>query len=333
MNTPGTGGAPTILSVRDLRIEIRRGLDTVVPVDEVTFEVGYGEIVGIAGESGSGKTLTLKALAGLTPRHATSSGELRLDLDGHGLKEYDPAHVRGRGMSFVFQEPVTALNPTMRVGDLIAEGPRVHHGLSRRAARLRAVQLMTDVGVPDPRRRAEMWPHQLSGGLRQRVMIAVALSTNPQLLLCDEPTTALDVSVQDQILGLLNDLRARTGIAIVFVTHDLAVLGELCDRLLVMYAGRLVEDGPVEQLFHAPHHPYTNALITSVPSLDRAIGTLASIPGQPPDPGRFPDGCRFAPRCGDAQPDCTSAEHVLRTLTPGRRTACVHPEALIETAR
>ena len=217
----------TMLSVRNLRLEVPRGASTIVAVDDVSFDVAPGEILGIAGESGAGKSLTLKSIIGLVPAKAKLTGGLKIDLDGNGLQPYSPQDVRGRGVSFIFQEPMTALNPTMRVGDLIAEGPRVHQGLSRAAARALAVELMDRVGIPDAQRRARSWPHQLSGGLRQRVMIAVALSTNPKLLLCDEPTTALDVSLQDQILRLLRDLRERDGISIVFVSHDLAVLGEL----------------------------------------------------------------------------------------------------------
>ena len=318
----------TCLSVKNLRLEIHRGENSIVPVDDVSFTVGRGEVLGIAGESGAGKSLTIKSLIGLVPEDSTLTGDLALDLDGSGLTAFDPAAVRGRGVSFVFQDPMTALNPTMRVGDLIAEGPRVHEGLGRRAARARAVKLMTDVGIPDPERRANAWPHQLSGGLRQRVMIAAALSTNPKLLLCDEPTTALDVSVQDQILGLLQELRERDGISIVFVSHDLAVLGELCDRLVVMYAGRVMEAGATEALFGSARHPYTHALSQSVPSLDAAVGALATIPGQPPDPAAFSDGCRFAARCPYAQDDCRVAAHALNELEPAHATACIHPEVL-----
>jgi oligopeptide/dipeptide ABC transporter ATP-binding protein len=319
----------TLLAVRKLRLEIRRQHDSIVPVDDVSFEVKRGEIVGIAGESGSGKSLTLKSLIGLTPHGTTRSGDLLIDLHGKGLATYDPAAVRGRGVSFVFQEPMTALNPTMRVGELIAQGPRTHQGLAKRAARTRAIELMTDVGIPDPAQRADMWPHQLSGGLRQRVMIAVALSTNPTLLLCDEPTTALDVSVQDQILALLHRIRDQRQISIVFVSHDLAVLGELCDRLVVMYAGRVVESGPANALFEAARHPYTKALTQAMPSLDSNDGPLTTIPGQPPDPTAFPPGCRFAPRCPLADESCRTADHDLTPIGAGRSTACIHSQRLV----
>jgi len=319
----------TLLSVRKLRVEIAHPSHPIVPIDDVSFEVARGEIVGIAGESGSGKSLTLKALIGLTPPGASQTGELLIDLDGRGLAPYEPVDVRGRGMSFVFQEPLTALNPTMRVGDLIAQGPRTHHGLSKRAGRAKAIELMEDVGIPDPARRARMWPHQLSGGLRQRVMIAVALSTEPTLLLCDEPTTALDVSVQDQILALLHRIRDERGLAIVFVSHDLAVLGELCDSLVVMYAGRVMETGITAALLDAPHHPYTAALTRAMPSLDHDAGRLSTIPGQPPDPSSLMTGCRFAPRCSFADDACSHAAHELVTIAPNRLTACIHPDRLL----
>jgi oligopeptide/dipeptide ABC transporter ATP-binding protein len=228
----------------------------------------------------------------------------------------------------ISQEPMTALNPTMRVGDLIAEGPQIHQGLSRSEARERAVELMRLVGIPTPERRARMWPHQLSGGLRQRVMIATALSTEPKLILCDEPTTALDVSIQDQILGLLQDIRTRLEMAIIFVSHDLAVLGELCDRIAIMYAGQIVETGPVDELFSRPKHPYTEALMHSVPSFAETSEDLEGIEGSPPDPGSFPAGCRFAPRCRYAREDCREAGYGLRSIGAGHETACIHPELI-----
>jgi oligopeptide/dipeptide ABC transporter ATP-binding protein len=243
---------------------------------------------------------------------------------------YVPTEVHGHGISIIFQEPMTALNPTMRVGDLIAEGPRIHQGLSKAAARARAIELMRLVGIPSPERRARMWPHQLSGGLRQRVMIATALSTEPKLVLCDEPTTALDVSVQDQILGLLQDLRVRLGMAIIFVSHDIAVLGELCDRLAIMYAGQIVEIGPADDVISTPNHPYTAALMASVPSFQGTSEELQGIPGHPPDPAAFASGCRFAPRCAFAQEDCSQTTYELNPTSDDRATSCIHPELLVQ---
>jgi oligopeptide/dipeptide ABC transporter ATP-binding protein len=317
-----------ILEVEDLRVTLDLGHRTITPVDGVSFTLRRGEALGIAGESGCGKSLTLKSIIGLLPPGAEVDGELRFALGGEAPIAYEPEDVQGHGISIIFQEPMTALNPTMRVGDLIGEGPRIHQGIGRDEARTQAVDLMRRVGIPTPERRARMWPHQLSGGLRQRVMIATALSTRPKLLLCDEPTTALDVSIQDQILGLLQEIRSEMGMSIVFVSHDLAVLGELCDRLAIMYAGRVVETGPVDEVFADPKHPYTEALMRSVPSFGASSGKLAGIEGRPPDPRSFPPGCRFAPRCRYAREDCTEAPHRLTEVAPGRATACIHPELL-----
>jgi oligopeptide/dipeptide ABC transporter ATP-binding protein len=322
-----------LLEVVDLKITLPAGGGTITPVDGVSLSLGRGEALGIAGESGSGKTLTLKSIIGLLPPGAFVEGDLRFALEDQAPIPYTATDVHGRGMSIIFQEPMTALNPTMRVGDLIAEGPRIHEGLGKAAARGRAVELMRQVGIPAPERRARMWPHQLSGGLRQRVMIATALSTRPKLLLCDEPTTALDVSIQDQILGLLQEIRTTMGMSIIFVSHDLAVLGELCERLAIMYAGQVVETGPTEAVFSNPNHPYTEALMTSVPSFDATSDKLAGIEGHPPDPRSFPPGCRFAPRCRYAQDDCAEAQFRLVPTSAQRSTGCIHTEVLAGEAR
>jgi oligopeptide/dipeptide ABC transporter ATP-binding protein len=317
-----------LLEVNDLSVTLQLGGRSITPVEGVSLTVSRGEALGIAGESGSGKSLTLKSIIGLLPPGAVVGGELRFALDRDEPIAYDPADVHGHGISMISQEPMTALNPTMRVGDLIAEGPRIHQGLDRSEARERAVELMRLVGIPTPGRRARMWPHQLSGGLRQRVMIATALSTEPKLILCDEPTTALDVSIQDQILGLLQDIRTRLDMAIIFVSHDLAVLGELCDRIAIMYAGQIIETGRVDDLFARPKHPYTEALLHSVPSFTATDEELQGIEGSPPDPGSFPDGCRFAPRCAYAQDDCLTAPFELASITADRNTACIHPDSI-----
>jgi oligopeptide/dipeptide ABC transporter ATP-binding protein len=222
---------------------------------------------------------------------------------------------------------MTALNRVMRVGDQIAEAPQVHLGLSRTAARERALDLMRRVGIPDPIRRARAYPHELSGGLRQRIMIAIALSCDPKLILCDEPTTALDVTIQDQILKLLLNLRREFGVSVVFVTHDLAVVAQTCERLAVMYAGQIVETGTVDEVFRAPRHPYTLGLLRSVPDFDSVQDSLSAIQGAPPDLVMPPPGCRFHPRCPFAQDDCVSGEFPLRPLSAGRATACIHSEA------
>ncbi len=319
-----------LLEVSDLHVTMqRRGLP-ITPVDGVSLTLDRGEILGIAGESGSGKTLTLRSILGLLPKGGVTEGELRFSSDGGQPAPFVPTAVHGHGISIIFQEPMTALNPTMRIGDLIAEGPRIHQGMSKADARARAIELMRLVGIPSPERRARMWPHQLSGGLRQRVMIATALSTEPKLLLCDEPTTALDVSVQDQILGLLQELRERLDMAIIFVSHDIAVLGELCDRLAIMYAGQIVEIGPADDVISQPNHPYTAALMASVPSFQGTSEELQGIPGHPPDPTAFASGCRFAPRCAFARDDCTQTIYELRPTSDDRATACIHPEVLAQ---
>jgi oligopeptide/dipeptide ABC transporter ATP-binding protein len=331
-----------LLSVDNLSVRLTHTGRTVTPVDSVSFTLAEGEALGIVGESGSGKSLTLRAILGLLPPGGDIDGSITFSptevttpialgaeelTSAPSAERTDPEHGRRQGIGMIFQEPMTALNPTMRVGDLIAEGARNRAGLSRAAARGRAVDLLRAAGVPEPDRRARMWPHQLSGGLRQRVMIAAALSTDPALLLCDEPTTALDVTVQDQILGLLTRLRHDLNMAMIFVSHDLAVVAEVCDRIAVMYAGRIVETGTVHDVLTRPSHPYTAALLASAPSFHGGAETLAGIGGRPPDPRAFPPGCRFAPRCSFARDDCRQTPHRLTLYGPGA-TACIHPDVL-----
>ena len=239
-----------------------------------------------------------------------------------------PAHTaRGRGIAMVFQEPMTALNPTMRVGDLVAAGVRQRTGMGRAAAQRQAVELLDAVGIPHPQRRARSWPHELSGGLRQRVVMAAALATDPELLLCDEPTTALDVTVQDQILQLIEGLRRDLGLSVLFVSHDLAVVARLCDRVLVMYAGQVVESGPAATVLGNPGHPYTRALLAAAPSLGRPAGPLVGIGGQPPDARAMPAGCRFAPRCAFAEPTCSATLPILEG-PPLHQIACLRVDAV-----
>ena len=315
--------AEAVLSIRDLHVGFTGHRGSVTPVDGVDLDLAEGEVLGIAGESGSGKSLTLKAIIGLLPRGGAIRGDLRFSGDDGPPAPYDPVEVRGRGISMVFQEPMTALNPTMRVGDLIGLGIRLHGGRSRREAREEAVELMREVGIPLPERRARAWPHELSGGLRQRVMIATALSTRPRVLLCDEPTTALDVTVQRQILRLLRSLVDERGMSMIFVTHDLPVLGEVADRIAVMYAGRIVEANEARTLFRAPLHPYTHALMHAAPVIDVAEERLEGISGRPPDPREFPDGCRFRDRCRHAVPECAGASYRLADVGGGAASACI----------
>ena len=317
-----------ILDVRDLRVEIPLTRGTVHAVQGASFTVEAGQALGLVGESGCGKSMTLRAILGLLPHPGQiTGGEIR--FEGDDLANADPKRlrdVRGARIGIIFQEPMTALNPVMRVGDQIAEGPRVHLGNSRSAARKTALELMRKVGIPDPARRARAYPHELSGGMHQRVMIAIALSCEPRLILCDEPTTALDVTIQDQILKLLSAMRRDLGVSVVFVTHDLAVVAETCERIAVMYAGQVVETGTVDEVFRAPRHPYTLGLLRSVPRFDVVRQTLDSIPGQPPDLVAPPTGCPFQPRCGFAREDCLEGDFPLRRLGPGRATACIHDD-------
>jgi oligopeptide/dipeptide ABC transporter ATP-binding protein len=318
-----------ILDVRDLRVELPLSRGTVHAVDGASLQVEPGEAFGLVGESGCGKSMTLRAIMGLLPRPGEIVGGEVL-FEGEDLVTASPRRlreVRGGSIAMIFQEPMTALNPVMRVGDQIAEAPQVHLGLSRTAARERALDLMRRVGIPDPVRRARAYPHELSGGLRQRIMIAIALSCDPKLILCDEPTTALDVTIQDQILKLLLNLRREFGVSVVFVTHDLAVVAETCERLAVMYAGQIVETGTVDEVFRAPRHPYTLGLLRSVPDFDSVQDSLSAIQGAPPDLVVPPPGCRFHPRCPFAQDDCISGEFPLRPLSAGRATACIHSDA------
>jgi len=315
-----------LVKVRDLRVEFQLARGTVHAVDGVSFDVEPGEAFGLVGESGSGKTVTLRALVGLLPRGAKLTGGT-IEIDGVDVTAADEdtqRHLRGTTVSMIFQEPMTALNPVMRVGDQIAEEPLVRLGMSRSAARARAIELMALVGIPDPRRRAQAYPHELSGGLRQRVMIAIALSGDPKLVLCDEPTTALDVTIQDQILKLLRKLQHELDVSLVFVSHDLAVIAQTCRRLAVMYAGQVVESGAVEQVFREPRHPYTLGLLRAVPDFEVVRERLASIPGSPPDLAAPPAGCRFHPRCRFVQEDCLAIPVELERLDAGREVRCLH---------
>jgi oligopeptide/dipeptide ABC transporter ATP-binding protein len=325
----------TLLEVHDLRVEFPLARGVLRAVDGASFTVVRGGALGVVGESGSGKTMALRAILGLLPRAARLAGGA-IELEGEDLVRAGAdrrRQVRGREIAMVFQEPMTALNPVMRVGDQIAEGPLARLGAGRRQARRRALELMRLVGIPDPGRRYDAYPHELSGGMRQRVMISIALSLEPKLLLCDEPTTALDVTIQDQILRLLALLRSELGLSLVFVSHDLAVIAETCDRIAVMYAGQVVETGPVEAVFREPRHPYTLSLLRSVASFDRVRQALSSIPGSPPDLASPPPGCRFHPRCPFAQSDCTAGEFPLRPLDDERATACIHSEACVADVR
>jgi oligopeptide/dipeptide ABC transporter ATP-binding protein len=318
------------LEVSDLVVEVRRHHHRFHAVDEVSLRIERGGSLGIVGESGSGKSLTLRAIMGLLPPAGrVLAGTVTVEGQAVSMDTHRAGRGRRRRLAMVFQDALSALNPVMTVGAQIAEAPRRVLGLSRRAARARALELLRIVGIPDPQRRYGAYPHELSGGLRQRVMIAIALSSEPTILLCDEPTTALDVTIQAQILALLTDLRDSRGLTIVFVTHDLGVVGQVCDDLAVMYAGRIVETGPVAEVLRAPRHPYTAGLLASALDVDSHDSTLVTIPGSIPDPLRLPSGCAFHPRCPFAQPDCLIAPVPLLAVAPGRASACLHHERLL----
>ena len=294
-------------------------------VDNVSFSVGAGETLCIVGESGCGKSVTSLALMGLLPSPPANivAGVARFDgKDLFTLSERELADIRGNRMSMIFQEPMTSLNPAYTIGHQIAESIQRHRGLSRAEAREEALAMLRLVRIPAPETRHDAYPHQLSGGMRQRVMIAMALANRPQLLIADEPTTALDVTIQAQVLALVKSLQAETGTAMVLITHDLGVVAEVADHVAVMYAGRIVEYGTVEDIFDDPQHPYTIGLMGAIPSVGKREAQLATIHGSVPSPEQMPHGCRFAPRCPFAQQRCIDAAPPDSTIDGLHRVAC-----------
>jgi peptide/nickel transport system ATP-binding protein len=289
------------LQVENLRVSFPSGDGgRVYPVDGVSFTLDRGRTLALVGESGCGKSLTSLALLRLipSPGHIEDGSTIQLgDTDVLSLRGEALRKIRGRRIGMVFQDPMTSLNPVFTVGDQIAEGVRAHFDVSRAEARRRALMLLQEVGIPDPAARLDAYPHQLSGGMRQRVMIAIALSAEPEILVADEPTTALDVTVQAQILEVLDRLRDRHGMAVLLITHDLGIVAGRADRVAVMYAGQIVEEAPTERLFASPSHPYTQGLFASIPRITGPIGRLSPIRGSVPAPGAWPGGCRFRPRC------------------------------------
>jgi len=323
-----------LLEVTDLVVEMRRNRQRFLAVDGVSFSVERGRALGIVGESGCGKSATLRAIMGLLPSAGrVRSGSMAIDGEALGRGVRQAGRNRRHRLAMVFQDALSALNPVMTVGDQIAEAPRHVLGMSRGQARARALELLRVVGIPDPRRRLRAYPHELSGGLRQRVMIAIALSSEPAILLCDEPTTALDVTIQTQILALLNDLRVEEGLSLVFVTHDLGVVGQVCDDLAVMYAGHFVETGPVADVLGSPRHPYTLGLVASAIDVDTPDREPMAIPGSIPDPLRLPAGCPFHPRCSFATEECRATVVPLLPVAAGRWSACLHHGQLAIGAR
>src|SRR5437899_3346203 len=329
-----------LLEVRNLRTHFRTGDGLVRAVDDVSFYLDRGELLGLVGESGCGKSMTaLSIMRLLAPPGKIVEGEIL--FEGRNLLQLsnrEMRDVRGNDVAMIFQDPMTSLNPVFTVGEQIAEALRLHRGLSRKDARKAAVDAMSEVAIPDPEMRADDYPHQLSGGMRQRVMIAMALACDPKLLIADEPTTALDVTIQAQILELLNNLRKTRELAVLLITHDLGVVAEVADRVCVMYTGKIVEESPVDELFAHPKHPYTEGLLRSVPKLTaRDVARaerLQTIEGVVPKPTNLPPGCHFEPRCPYRMPRCKEGEIPLYPVGEAVTARCVlyDPALAYETA-
>ena len=329
---PGSG---TVLEVRDLHVSFSTPDGVVQAVRGVDFSVSAGEVLGLVGESGSGKSVTMLATMGLLPRSATLTGSVRYrGTELVGRPEAELRRLRGNDVAMVFQDPMTALNPVLTVGFQIAEAVEVHHpGMKRSGALSRATELLDLVGIPNATRRARAYPHEFSGGMRQRAMIAMAIANDPDVLIADEPTTALDVTIQAQILELLRQIQQDTGLAIVLITHDLGLVAGMADRVMVMYAGEVVELGGVFDIFARPRHPYTIGLLGSLPRLDETgEERLIPIAGAPPSLVHLPPGCAFHPRCGCARETCREASPALRPLGKTGQCRCHFAEELTPVA-
>jgi peptide/nickel transport system ATP-binding protein len=321
---PGYG--EPLLAIENLSVSFHGDEGRVTrAVEGVTLSIARGATLGLVGESGCGKSVTSLAVMGLLPEHSAEvSGRVTFDgIDLLDLPDRELRDLRGNRLAMIFQEPMTSLNPSYTIGEQISEALVRHRGLSQREAREQAIALLDRVHIPSPAERFDEYPHKLSGGMRQRAMIAIALACGPQLLIADEPTTALDVTIQAQILDLLRDLKAATGAAIILITHDLGVVAEVCDEVAVMYAGQIVERAPVEVLFERPGHPYTVGLLGSIPRLDRRVDRLAAIEGMVPNMAAPPSGCRFAPRCPLAIEECSLAAPPVVKLRPDHWTRCL----------
>jgi len=315
-----------ILEVENLCTTFSRG-DTALPaVRDVSFSLGKGQVQGLVGESGSGKSVTLRSILGLARQYGEVRGSVRWQgQELTTMSERQLRKIRGREIAMIFQEPMTSLNPLLTVGTQLTETLKAHTDLGRKARRDRAIEMLDHVGIPAAASRLGEYPHQFSGGMRQRVMIAIALAASPKLLLADEPTTALDATIQAQILDLILKLADEMSMGVVLVTHDLGVVAQTCDTVSVMYAGRVVEQGDVRQVLQTPRHPYTEGLMRSVPQDVPPRTQLYSVPGTPPSLFSLPEGCAFAPRCQAAGPACQTARPMLQDIAPGRQTACFHP--------
>jgi oligopeptide/dipeptide ABC transporter ATP-binding protein len=320
-----------LLSVRGLRVAFGTPRHELVAVDGVDFDVGPGEVLGLAGESGSGKSLTLRSILRLVKPPARVGGEvLWRGRDILSMPESEVRRVRGAEIAMIFQEPMSALNPVLTVGAQIRENLEEHTDLDGAARQARAIELLDLVGIPDAERRAESYPHELSGGMAQRVMIAMALACVPELLIADEPTTALDVTIQAQILDLMRDLRTKMGTSVILITHDLGVVAGMTDRVVVMYAGRVVEAGPVADIFAEPRHAYTLGLLNSVPRGGALRQPLSSIAGQPPSLSEQQAGCAFAPRCSFVVAECNAAKPPLIGIAPMHESACLQHQKVAQ---
>jgi len=315
-----------VLDVKNLRTVFQTGQGKIHAVNSVSFDVKPGELLGVVGESGSGKSVTMMSLIGLlpSPPAIVEGGPVLFDgIDLLQANDEELQAVRGASIGFIFQDPMTSLNPVFTIGFQLTEPLRKHMGLSGREARERAAELLDLVGIADARKRLSDYPHQFSGGMRQRVMITIALACDPKVLIADEPTTALDVTIQAQILDLMKDLRRKLGVAIIWITHDLGVIAGIADRVMVMYGGQIVERAPVDALFENPQHPYTRALLQTVPSIRGArAGRLRVISGQPPIKLETPRQCPFAPRCRHAFEMCRRNDPALRPVAPRHEAAC-----------
>jgi peptide/nickel transport system ATP-binding protein/oligopeptide transport system ATP-binding protein len=320
-----------LLDVQGLTTAFMTGRGEITAIEEVSFTLKEGEILGIVGESGSGKSVTALTIMGLLPRPPARIAAGSVKFQGQELTKLssrEMQRIRGPGIAMIFQEPMTSLNPVFSIGDQIMETIRAHESLPAAALRKRAIDMLDKVGIPSAARRLDDYPHQMSGGQRQRVMIAIALACNPKLLIADEPTTALDVTIQAQILDLLMDLRDEFRMAIMIITHNMGVIAETADRVLVMYAGRVIEEAPVARIFDHPVHPYTRGLLECVPSITEDRARLIAIPGTLPDPARRPPGCRYSVRCRYAQPSCSEALPPLILEEADHWAACLRAKEL-----
>ena len=320
-----------LLEIEDLKVTFKTADGDVNAVNGVSFNIDAGETLAIVGESGSGKSQTAFATMGILAKNGKATGRAMFDgKDLLTMKRKDLNKIRSQEIAMIFQDPMTSLNPYLRISDQMAEVLQIHKGMSKRDAVAESVRMLDAVKIPDAKNRITMYPHEFSGGMRQRIMIAMSLLCQPKLLIADEPTTALDVTVQAQIMDVLSDLRRDLGTAVILITHDLGVVAGFCDRTLVMYGGQVMEEADTSPLFKSPTHPYTKGLLQAVPRLDREDGALQTIAGEPPDMSRLPAGCPFSPRCAVVLDNCRADRPVLETLND-RRRACHIPAEEVAT--